>query len=179
MGESERIFTLAQRKAAEVVAEVAAVPPIPDAIWHAPNPAEELPRIQEHRATWGALQVAVVDFERAHAVARLVRDILGYGSDNLPDGAPRFALTYRNWRPVLDALQLPRLKAPLKLPYALSKGYEPGCWKPADIATKPQTARSSVDCTTPAAPSASSGRQADGHPQRAEVAERGQPASSP
>jgi hypothetical protein len=49
-----------------------------------------------------------------------------------------FALTYRNWRPVLDDLQLPRLKAPLKLPYALSKGYEPGCWKPADIATKPE-----------------------------------------
>jgi hypothetical protein len=34
--------------------------------------------------------------ERCHAVAALVRDILGYGSDNLPDGAPRFALTYRN-----------------------------------------------------------------------------------
>jgi hypothetical protein len=69
-------------------------------------------------------------------VAGLVRDILGHGSDNLPDGAPRSALTYRNWRPALGDLQLPRLKAPLKLPYALSKGYEPGCWKPADIATR-------------------------------------------
>jgi hypothetical protein len=132
---SERIFALAQRKANELVAEIKALPAFPESLWHSAVPAEDLSRIQAHRGTWGLLSTIRLDFESTHRIANLVRDGIGAGPDSLPDGAPRHALTFRNWRPLLDDTHFGRLKPELRLPYSISQGYDPGCWHPRDVET--------------------------------------------
>ena len=86
---SAKLFALAQSKAKAVVAEVAALPPIPDPIFQSPDPAHDLARHKEHRGTWGVLVGAAQDLEACHAIGSLVADHLGYGPDNLEEGAPR------------------------------------------------------------------------------------------
>ena len=134
---STKLFALAQSKAKAVVAEIAALPPIPDPIFQSPDPAHDLARHKEHRGTWGVLVGAAQDFEACHAIAGLVADHLGYGPDNLEEGAPRHALVFRNWRPRLSDQRYPMLLTELRLPYAIREGWEPGLWTPADVKTLP------------------------------------------
>lgn len=97
-------------------------------------------RHREHRPTWGTLTAATADFNSAHLVADQFRDFIGAGSNSLPDGAPALALSFRNWRPVLDDQQLNMIKKPLRLRYAIEQGYEPGLWRPDDVKTRPEDA---------------------------------------
>jgi hypothetical protein len=93
------------------------------------------PRHKQHRGTWGVLVGAAQDFEACHAIGALTADHLDYGADNLPDGAPRHALVFRNWRPQLSDQRYGLLKMELRLPYALREGWLPGLWTPSDIRT--------------------------------------------
>lgn len=134
----EQIFALLQGKARHLVAEVAALPKLPQAIWRSAAPDEDLGRIPVHRSTWGVLLAAYRDFEAVHRVAEQIRDGLGLGPDSLPDGAPRSALAMRNWRLVLEnSTEFDSLKKPLRLPYAIEHGFEPGLWRPEDVKTRP------------------------------------------
>ena len=130
---SERIFSLAQRKAAEIVAEVAALPPFPKDIWLAPVPAEVLGRIPEHRSSWGTLDSTRRDFELAVQVGNFVRDHIGAGPDSLPDGAPPQSLTFRRWKAWLADIDFGRVKPELRLRYSLEHDFGPGVWRPQDI----------------------------------------------
>ena len=141
---STKLFALAQSKAKAVVAEVAALPPLPDPIFQSPDPAGDLARHKEHRGTWGVLVGAAQDLEACHAIGSLVADHLGYGPDNLEEGAPRHALVFRNWRPQLSDQRYPLLKPELRLPYAVREGWLPGLWTPAgreDFAGRPDIRR--------------------------------------
>ncbi len=131
----ERIFALLQGKARALLAEVSALPPLPTGIWVSPAPDEDLSRLPAHRSTWGVLQATYFDFEQVHRVAWSIRENLGAGPDSLPDGAPGWALTFRNWKPLLNDMQFSHVRKPLRLPYAIEHGYEPGLWRPEDVKT--------------------------------------------
>jgi hypothetical protein len=47
--------------------------------------------------------------------------------------ATRTALWLKNWRKELGDSLFARLKAPLRLRYAIDKGFEPGLWAPSDV----------------------------------------------
>jgi hypothetical protein len=132
---SEHIFSSVQRRARELVEEVAALPPFPANVWLAPSPAEVLGRIPAHRGTWGVLDATRRDFELAVDVALSVRDNLGAGPDSLPDGAPRSALVFRNWRLWLADAEFGRVRPELRIRYAIEHDLQPGIWRPSDIVT--------------------------------------------
>jgi hypothetical protein len=136
-GRASQIFVLVQRKAAELVDEVAALPKFADRVWIGGDPSAALARIPEHRSSWGVLESADLDFLRCHEVADSVRDFIGYNADRLPDGAPRLALWARNWRAALHDETYPKLRHPLRLRYAIEKNFQPGLWRPDDIKTLP------------------------------------------
>jgi hypothetical protein len=133
------IFGAVKRKAEAAVLEVAALPRFPKNVWDLRGPAavEELSRHREHRGSWGVLTSALADFDRCHTVANLTRDALGFGRDQTP--APRWALVYRNWRPIQEdgLFRDGPMQKELRLPYAIEHGFEPGLWTPGEIATRP------------------------------------------
>jgi hypothetical protein len=65
-----RLWDLAQRKAKEIVAEVAALPTMPKQLWEVSNAAAEFARWREHKATYGTLTAAYTDFELCHAIGK-------------------------------------------------------------------------------------------------------------
>jgi hypothetical protein len=136
MGAAQTLFDMARRKAAEVVAEVAALPKFPD-VWSVSNAAEELSKYRLHRASWGTLVAASQDFRLCHLIADMYRDYLGVSQDQL-DGAPSWALTYRNWHAVMADPQWLNVKNPLRLRYAIEHDFGPGLWLPDEITVKPE-----------------------------------------
>ena len=86
-GHGEKLFALVQKRAGELVQEIADLPKFPDAIWGSPDPATDL--------AWGTITSTNLDFLACHHVANLVRDFIGAGANKLPDGAPRYAF----WAP--------------------------------------------------------------------------------
>jgi hypothetical protein len=128
---ARHVFDEARKKVAAVVAEVEALPKFPDGIWQLDRPDRELPRWREHRTSWGTLSAAWQDWTLAHALADSVRNECGYGLP--PDGAPRSAFAYRNWRTAVDDNRFYSVKGPLRLRLAIEANWQPGCWTPADI----------------------------------------------
>jgi hypothetical protein len=134
IGHSPRLWSLAQKKAAEVVQEVADLPAMPPQLWEVSKPAQEFARWREHQRSYGTLLACYHKFELCHAIGNLVRDHLGYGYPQFPSGAPRTAMWLKNWRKELaDDGHFARQSAPLKLRYALDAGFGPGLWAPSDV----------------------------------------------
>jgi hypothetical protein len=134
MNHAPRLWGLAQKKAAEIVAEVAALPPMPAQLWQVSDVAGEFARFSAHKSTYGTLTAAYRDFNLAHSIANVVRDQLGYGYERFPMGAPRTALWLKNWRKELvDDGTFARQPGALRLPYAIAKGFEPGLYAPRDV----------------------------------------------
>jgi hypothetical protein len=130
---THRLWDLAQRKAKEIVAEVASLPAMPRQLWEVGNPSAEFARWREHKATYGTLTAAYTDFELCHAIDKLCRDHLGYGYNSFPQGSTRAALWLRNWRKELGDSLFARQPGALKLRYALDHGFGPGLWAPNDV----------------------------------------------
>jgi hypothetical protein len=137
MQQGGRIFEMVRQKAAQVVAEVAALPPLPSDVWSTNRPGQALARFPAHRSTYGTLLSAHQDFSLCHTVADPFRDNLGYSQDHL-DGAPPSALAYRNWKAVLADLQWFNVAATLKLKYAVEHDFRPGLWLPSEVEVKPE-----------------------------------------
>ena len=133
LGHAPRLFDVAQRKAAEIVAEVGSLPAMPKDVYQTSDPAGELARYREHRATWGAMLAAYHDFWTCHAIGDLAREQLGYGFPSFPLGAPRTALWLKNWRIELGDNEFARIKPQLRIRYAIDKGFGPGLWAPRDV----------------------------------------------
>jgi hypothetical protein len=54
----ERLFSLVQKRAQELVEEIAALPPLPKQIYEMGDAASELAKHREHRSTWGVLTIS-------------------------------------------------------------------------------------------------------------------------
>jgi hypothetical protein len=69
--------------------------------------------------------------------ADLVRGPAGHGCERFPDGAPKLAGTYRNWRLALSKADsdLRTVSRHFRLWFTVVDGWEPGVWKPEDIET--------------------------------------------
>ena len=133
LGHAERLFDMVQRRAAEVVAEVEALPSMPRNFWLTSDPAGELATRREHHASWGVLLAAWNDFSSCHEVANLTQDHIGAGFANFPPGCTRTAMWLKGWRSSMDDITFGRLKRPLKLRYAIEHGWGPGLWRPSDV----------------------------------------------
>ena len=133
LAHAERLFSLVQRKAAEVVAEVEALPAMPRDLWLTSDPAGELATRREHHATWGVLLAAWGDLSRCHEIADLARDHIGAGFSRFPPGCHRAALWLKGWRSSMGDVTFARLKRPLRLRFAVEQRWGPGLWRPADV----------------------------------------------
>jgi hypothetical protein len=106
---------------------------MPRDLWQVSDPAGEFAKFRQHDSSFGVLTASYRDFRLCHSIADLVRDQLGYGVANFPAGAPCTALWLKNWRKELGDDVFARLKAPLRLRYAIDKGFGPGLWAPSDV----------------------------------------------
>jgi hypothetical protein len=136
VGVGPTIFDMVKVKAAEVVAEVAALPKFPE-VWTMSNAAEELSKYRQHRASWGTLVACDQDFRICHLIADVYRDHLGVSQDQL-DGAPVWSLMWRNWHAVMADPQWLNIKNPLTLRYAVERDFAPGLWTPDEIEVRPE-----------------------------------------
>ena len=133
LNHAPKLWGMAQKKAAEIVAEVAALPPMPPQLWAASNAAAEFARFSAHKSTYSTMTAAFRDFELCHAIGNLVRDQLGYGYERFPQGSTRAALWLKRWRKELvDDGTFARQPNALRLRYAIDKGFEPGLNAPSD-----------------------------------------------
>jgi hypothetical protein len=47
-------------------------------------------------------------------------------------------VVFKNWRALITDERFDLLKPPLRIRYAIDKGFEVGLWRPEDIKTKPE-----------------------------------------
>jgi hypothetical protein len=92
----ERLFSWVQKRAQELVEEIAALPPPPKQIYEMGDAASGLAKHREHRSTWGVLTSTNQDFLLTRDVGNVYRDAIGEGFARMPDGAPRIAFIFRN-----------------------------------------------------------------------------------
>jgi hypothetical protein len=133
---ADRIFTLLQKKTAELVAEVESLPAMPNGIWMVSDPAQEFAKHIQHRPTWGILVSAHADFWLAHSIADAVRDAAGAGVAQFTAlGAPRTSLWLQDWRQEQGDTTFANMRSQLRIRYAAENGWGPGLWRPSDIST--------------------------------------------
>jgi hypothetical protein len=113
------------RQAAAAVAQVAAVLPLPPQVWSAPKPVNVLAA-----AARETLQEAERVFNACHYMALWLRSMgVADTDDQLLGDEPIEGLTFRRWADFNEHRhELGPLHDPLKLPYAVEHGWEPGLW---------------------------------------------------
>jgi hypothetical protein len=130
--EGPDIHAKLQKVAAETVAAVAAVKPLPRSVWAGSTPIDELIR-SGREGDLAVLVRAQERFARTHELAVLVRQMGSLGAQALlPDGAPDWGYAYRQWAKV-DEMELKRLAPPLRLRWAHDHDWQPGLWLADDL----------------------------------------------
>lgn len=107
------IFDLLAAEAAKVVKTLASLPDPPAGLFTSGgDPAQLLVRSPGHAETYSVLLKANDRFWTIQRGADAVRDLAGFGPERLPDGAPRLAFAYRNWRKAME--QKPALRTTVR-----------------------------------------------------------------
>jgi hypothetical protein len=137
--ESPGLYQLAQREAAAAVTATAELPPLPTPVWNAPEPSAVA---LEHGAeqTYLAMQRQQARFALCHQIGTLLRSVGGLGAQVLLlGGVPEVhGFTFKRWDLALAGVQeTKRLKAPLRLRYAIDHGWQPGLWLAGDVSATP------------------------------------------
>jgi hypothetical protein len=131
-----QIFDTLAAEARRVVDGLVALGEPPKTLFGAGDPGLVLNQTDGHEATYGALMRVSQRFWSVTRGADAVRAAAGHGYERFPDGAPRLAGTYRNWRKAMaDAADLTRTGRHVRLWRTVVEGWEPGVWKPSDIET--------------------------------------------
>jgi hypothetical protein len=131
---------------AGIVAQVAAVPALPTAVWTATTSgqASTMAIRAGHEQAWSTLVRTSDQFDAVHSAAALLRETGQLQQDLMfPDGCPaRIGLVVLNWRDAVEGLaQVNRLPTPLRVRACVDRGWKPGLWLRADHeaeAAKPQ-----------------------------------------
>jgi hypothetical protein len=134
-GEGSGLYARLQAIARSVVAEVAALPPLAPSVWGAAtDPGSAAVRAGQGE-TWADLLRAADRVANVHQAASLLRRFGGLGAEAMPPGAaPELAFLYRRWWAALERLdEVKRLKAPLRLAFAVRERLEPGLWLASDL----------------------------------------------
>lgn len=139
MKHASGIFDTLAAEAARVVGIFEALPAPPRHLFSAGDPTTALTRAPEHAATYSAVLAANDRFWGLTRGADMVRDAAGHGIARFPDGAPRLAFTYRNWRLALAKADsdLRGVHRHFRLWFTVVDGWQPGVWRPEDIETTP------------------------------------------
>lgn len=113
------------------------LPPVKDTLWAAADQLRTLAATEGHAQTLSTLTRVDERWNQLQHIADLVRDAAGFGGNHLPDGAPRLAFQFRNWRVAWQGREENVLNPThdlLRLWRTVVLGWEPGCWKPSEIA---------------------------------------------
>ena len=133
------IFQMLADEARRVVGIFQALPEPPAQLFTVGDPTTMLTRAAGHAETYSRVLAANDRFWAITRGADLVRGPAGHGYERFPDGAPRLAGTYRNWRLALGKDDEVRMTARhFRLWRCVVDGWEPGVWGPADIETRAQ-----------------------------------------
>ncbi len=135
------IFETVRVAVAKEVAKLEALPKPPRGLWTSSDPTQLLVRSEGHAETLSILAHTSDKFWTLQKIADVVRHPAGHGFERYPDGAPRDAAVFRNWRKALD--EAPAMASTHKSLYVwrtVVEGWEPGVWKPEDIKTTPADA---------------------------------------
>jgi hypothetical protein len=112
--------------------------PPPAQLFGAGDPAQLLTRAPGHEATYSTVLAANDRFWTITNAADTVRQAAGFGVERFPDGAPRLAGTYKNWRMAMEKeLELRITARHFRLWRCITEDWQPGVWKPEDIKTTP------------------------------------------
>jgi hypothetical protein len=133
-GEADPIYHRLQQLAGQVVARTAALPALPKQVWGAGDQASTLAIQQGHDLTWAQLVGEATRFDKLHRAAAILRQSGGLPVMIFPRGCPDgLGHLYRNWEPALEGLaELKRHPGPLRLRFAVDRGWQPGLWLPSD-----------------------------------------------
>jgi hypothetical protein len=137
------VFSTVATAVRDEIAKLEALPKPPRGLWAAADPTRLLVRSEGHAQTLSNLAAVTDKFWILQRVADVVRQPAGEGFERYPDGAPRDAAVYRNWRKALaeeDAMVSTHRSMWLWREFV--DGWEPGIWRAADIETTARTARS-------------------------------------
>jgi hypothetical protein len=150
-GEGSGLYGRLQAIARDVVREVAALPPLAPAVWSAAtDPGTAAVRAGQGE-TWADLLRAADKFSKVHQAGALLRRFGGLGAQAMPPGAaPDLAFLYRAWWVALERLdEVRRLKPPLRLPFGVREGLQPGLWLASelqgDVPDEPEPGRGLLD----------------------------------
>jgi hypothetical protein len=123
-----------QELATKVVARTASLPALPQRVWTAREQAGTVAIQAGHELEWARLVGEATRFEKIHQAAAILRQSGGLPVMVFPDGCPTgLGVLYLNWRPVLDGIaELKQHVGPLRLRFAVDRGWRPGLWVPAD-----------------------------------------------
>lgn len=137
------VFEQLSKEAAQVVKQLEELPPPPKHIFSDPDPGRLLANSADHRETLSVVLYAGLRHGTVQRASSYVRDLAGMGFHAFPDGAPRIAGEFRNWRKALDAnTDLQTTHRHVRLWRTVVEGWEPGLWRPQDIAElKPEEQR--------------------------------------
>jgi hypothetical protein len=131
------IFDTLAAEARRIVGTFEALPEPPRGLFGAGDPVALLTRDPAHGNSYSAVLAATDRFWNVTRGADMVRGAAGHGFERFPDGAPRLAGTYRNWRLAMEKADsdLRTTYKHLRLWRCVLEGWQPGVWKPEDIAT--------------------------------------------
>jgi hypothetical protein len=126
-----------QRVCAQVVAEVAAVPALPQGVWTAATSgqASTLAIRAGLESAWSSLVRLGDRWDTIHAAALLLRETGQFQQDLMDlDGCPtELGLLFLNWQPAVEQLpQVRRMPPPLRVRGAHDRGFRPGLYLRAD-----------------------------------------------
>jgi hypothetical protein len=137
MAEASGIYQRLQGICADVVAEIAAVPPLPARVWSAATSGQagEAAIQAGHELGWSTLVKAGGRFDSVHAAGALLRETGGFAAElNFPGGCPtRIGVMFLNWEAAAqDLAQVQRLPGPLRVKAAADRQWAPGLYLASD-----------------------------------------------
>jgi hypothetical protein len=123
----------------EIVAECAAVPTLPAAIWSATSGGEAstLAVRANREADWAKLTRCGDKWDSVHEAAALLRETGVFQGELLFAGPTSICVQFRNWPAALDGLPaVRRLPGPLRLRAAVDRDWLPGLYLASDAAVE-------------------------------------------
>jgi hypothetical protein len=118
-----------------VVAEAAAVAPLPQEVWSATSTgqASTLAIRAGREADWAALTRAGDRWDSVHNAAQLLRETGQFQGQLMFSCPTAIGVAFLNWSDAVDGLhEVRRLPGPLRLRAAIDRGWRPGLYTAAD-----------------------------------------------
>lgn len=121
-----------------VVAECAAVPALPAAIWAATSGGEAAAAVRANReADFARLTRCGDTWDAVHNAAQLLRETGVFQGELLFSGPVSVCTQFRNWTAAVEGLpQVQRLPGPLRLRAAVDRDWLPGLYLASDAAVE-------------------------------------------